>query len=121
MKLQGGYREDGSRIIVQIDESKFGKRKDHRGHPVEGVWVLGSVEITNHRKVFMCVVPRRDAVTLAQVITHFVRPGSLIHTDGWAAYARLSDEEGMEFVHRVVNHRIEFVTADGVHTNNRYY
>ena len=24
--------------IVQIDESKFGKRKYHRGHRVEGLW-----------------------------------------------------------------------------------
>ncbi|CAB4040103.1 Hypothetical predicted protein, partial [Paramuricea clavata] len=27
--------------IVQIDESKFGKRKYHRGHRVEGQWVFG--------------------------------------------------------------------------------
>jgi hypothetical protein len=31
----------GEGIEVQLDESKFGKRKYNRGHPVEGVWVLG--------------------------------------------------------------------------------
>ncbi|KAF9760837.1 hypothetical protein NGRA_2994 [Nosema granulosis] len=30
----------GNNRIVEIDESKFGKRKHHRGHKVEGVWVL---------------------------------------------------------------------------------
>ncbi|KAI7875371.1 uncharacterized protein EV154DRAFT_430095, partial [Mucor mucedo] len=29
---------------IQIDESKFGKRKNHRGRRVEGVWVFGMVE-----------------------------------------------------------------------------
>ena len=29
---------------VQIDESKIGKRKYHRGHVVEGQWVFGGVE-----------------------------------------------------------------------------
>src|SRR5580765_7546825 len=27
--------------VVEIDESKFGKRKYHRGHRVEGQWVFG--------------------------------------------------------------------------------
>ena len=31
----------GEGIIVEIDESKFGKRKFNRGHRVEGIWWLG--------------------------------------------------------------------------------
>ena len=31
----------GENRIVEIDESKFGKRKYHRGKRVEGQWVLG--------------------------------------------------------------------------------
>lgn len=29
---------------VEIDESKFGKRKYHRGKRVDGVWVFGGIE-----------------------------------------------------------------------------
>ena len=34
----------GEGKIVEIDESKFGKRKFHRGRRVDGVWVFGGVE-----------------------------------------------------------------------------
>lgn len=34
----------GPGIIVQIDESKIGKRKYHKGHRVEGQWVFGGIE-----------------------------------------------------------------------------
>ena len=30
--------------IIEIDESKFGKRKFHRGKRVDGVWVFGSID-----------------------------------------------------------------------------
>ena len=31
----------GNGVEVEIDESKFGKRKYHRSHRVEGQWVFG--------------------------------------------------------------------------------
>ncbi|KAJ8050775.1 hypothetical protein HOLleu_04103 [Holothuria leucospilota] len=34
----------GENKRVQIDESKIGKRKYHRGHRVEGQWVFGGIE-----------------------------------------------------------------------------
>ncbi|KAM0688071.1 Phosphotyrosine-binding domain [Conglomerata obtusa] len=37
----------GPGIIVEIDESKFGRSKYHRGHAVEGVWIVGMVERWN--------------------------------------------------------------------------
>ncbi|CAO3642787.1 unnamed protein product [Cunninghamella blakesleeana] len=76
----------GEGIVVEIDESKFGKRKNNRGHRVEGVWVLGSIEITNTRKIFLTTVNTRNALVMRECITRFVRPGSIIRTDGWAAY-----------------------------------
>jgi hypothetical protein len=44
--------------IVEIDESKFGKRKYHRGHRVEGQWVFGGYERGTGR-VFMVPVEFR--------------------------------------------------------------
>lgn len=35
----GGIDENGQRRVVEIDESKFGKRKFNKGHHVEGQWV----------------------------------------------------------------------------------
>ncbi|KAG1267082.1 hypothetical protein G6F66_014076 [Rhizopus arrhizus] len=40
----GGVNSDGQPIIVEIDESKFGKRKYNKGKRVDGVWVVGGVE-----------------------------------------------------------------------------
>ena len=34
----------GGDVIVQVDESKIGKRKYHCGHFVEGQWVFGGIE-----------------------------------------------------------------------------
>ena len=71
----------GDGIIVKIDESKFGKRKYHQGHRVEGAWVLGGVERTSERKIFLATVERRDAETLLDVIRTHVLPGSIVYTD----------------------------------------
>jgi transposase-like protein len=104
----------GEGIVVEIDESKFGKRKDNRGHAVEGVWVVGGVERTDERGFFAETVTDRTAPTLMDVITRHVRPGSIIHTDLWRGYTGL---EELGFNHRTVNHSLFFVGPDGVHTN----
>jgi transposase-like protein len=106
----------GPGMIVEIDESKFGKRKYHRGHRVEGVWVLGGVERTEERRLFVESVPDRTAATLLEVIERRVLPGSVIHTDMWRAYDGIQYVLGME--HRTVNHTIHFRDPEtGVHTN----
>jgi transposase-like protein len=104
----------GDNVVVEIDESKFGKRKHNRGHYVEGVWVIGGVERSEERKIFAEVVQERSASTLLDVIVRHVKPGTIIHTDMWKAY---SDLEAFGFVHHQVNHSINFVGDDGTHTN----
>ena len=108
----------GDGIIVQIDEAKFGKRKFNRGHRVQGVWVVGGVEITEERKVFAVSVPDRSGATLLAIIREHVAPGSHIFTDCWAGY-RTEDLEAHEFEHVTVNHNEGFIDHEtGVHTNN---
>jgi transposase-like protein len=106
----------GNDVIVEVDESKFGKRKYHRGHHVEGAWVVGGVERTPERRVFAEVVERRDAPTLIDVVRRRVAPGSIIHSDLWRAYRAIPSAAHLE--HRTVNHSRHFVDPDtGVHTN----
>ena len=45
--------------IVEIDESKFGKRKYHRGHHVKSILVLGIAERTEQRKIILLTVDNR--------------------------------------------------------------
>jgi len=71
----------GEGIIVEIDESKFGKRKYNRGHRVEGVWVVGGVEITPERRMLAVSVQDRSADTLREIIQQHVLPGTIVRTD----------------------------------------
>lgn len=105
----------GPGILVQIDESKFGKRKNNRGHHVEGVWILGGVEQTEERKLFLTKVRTRDAATLEAILTRFIRPGSIIVTDLWRGYSGLSLIPGFE-QHLTVNHSQYFTDPD-THAN----
>lgn len=68
--------------IVEIDESKFGRRKYHRGHRVEGQWVFVGVE-RDSGKGFLVAVERRDEATLLPLIQKWIRPGTTIISDCW--------------------------------------
>lgn len=106
----------GKDVVVEIDESKFGKRKYHRGHRVDGVWVLGGVERTPERRVFLVVVPDRSLQTLEDVISRHVYPGSVVHSDLWRGYSQLS--KNFDYTHQTVNHSVYFVYPQTrVHTN----
>ena len=79
----------GLGTVVEIDESKFGKRKYNRGRMVEGTWVLGGIQReTNHCFLTPCPANRRNEATLLPIIQQFVLPGTTIITDGWKAYTK---------------------------------
>jgi hypothetical protein len=113
----------GEGKVVEIDESKFGKRKYHRGHFVKGQWghfvkgqwVFGGVERGTGR-TFLVAVRDRSAEPLVGLIKKWILPGTtIIISDCWAAYSSLH-EEG--YTHFTVNHSIEFVDEmTGSHTN----
>jgi transposase-like protein len=105
----------GDGIIVEIDESKFGKRKYNHGRIIDGVWILGGIERTDEKKSFLKVVQDRTAETLHDIISRHVAPGSIVYTDLWRGYIGITE---MNIIHRTVNHSQNFVDPNtGVHTN----
>ena len=103
-------------MTVEIDESKFGKRKYQRGRLIEGQWVLGGI-CRETREIFLVALPenKRDRQTLEPLILEHVAPGSTIITDCWKAYDNLGAEG---FQHLTVNHSYNFVDpTTGAHTN----
>jgi hypothetical protein len=106
----------GEGVTIEVDECKLGKRKHNRGHHVEGVWVLGGVERTEERRVFLLPVPDRTAETLMDVLARHILPGTIVLTDLWRGYLAMSEVLGVE--HRTVNHSVGFVNlVDGTCTN----
>lgn len=100
---------------VEIDESKFGKRKYNRGHRVEGQWVFGGVERGSGR-TFLVPVRDRTAETLTGLINEWIEPGTTIVSDCWGGYKSIR-QAGYE--HLTVNHTIGFKDElTGANTNS---
>ncbi|XP_047988938.1 uncharacterized protein LOC125234096 [Leguminivora glycinivorella] len=114
---RGHGKIGGPNKIVQIDESKFGKRKYNRGRFIEGHWVIGMIEDgSDDLRLEVCPNNERSAEILVPLIKKHVAEGSIIHTDYWRAYMSLP-EHG--YIHRRVNHsdpENRFVAPDGTHT-----
>lgn len=95
----------GPNINVEIDESKFGKRKYYKGHKVEGQWIFGGRETENKKNIFMVPVHDRKKDTLIRLIKKYIAKGSTIHSDCWKAYNEL---QNMGYKHVTVNHSQHF-------------
>ena len=101
--------------LVEIDESKFGRRKYNRGQHVDGHWVFGGTE-RGAGNYFMVEVADRSASTLLPIIFKHLRPGTTIISDEWRAYSSLASR-GM--IHLTVNHSLNFVNPNnGAHTQS---
>ena len=108
----GATRKIGGRgHIVEIDESKFGKRKYHRGRRVIGKWIVGGYcRTTGECFLVECTDNKRNHHTLLRLIKQHV-----ILTDKWKGYNALRHHG---YTHLVVNHSRGFVDpVTGVHTN----
>jgi transposase-like protein len=105
----------GEGIIVEVDESKFGRRKYHRGRRVNGVWVIGGIEKTERKRCFLVKVERRDENTIKRILETYVKKGSIVRTDCWKGYLNIED---LGVSHETVNHSEHFTDPKtGVHTN----
>ena len=113
--LENSEKIGGNGVEVEIDESKFGKRKYYRGHRVEGQWVFGGREKYNKRKVFMIPVENRKEETLIPIIQQWIHPGSIIHSDCWKSYNILSK---IGYTHVTVNHSKEFLNESNAACTN---
>ena len=94
--------------------------QNHRGRPPRTEqWVFGMVDTSHTPAIgYMEMVPCRDANTLLPIIQQHVHPGTIIHSDEWAAYNRVQHLPPVAH-HGTVNHSITFVDpATGVHTQN---
>jgi hypothetical protein len=104
----------GPQKTVEIAESKFGRRKYHRGHPVKGQWAFGGVE-RESGDTFLVPVKDRTAETLKAIISDWIEPGTTVISDCWGAYSNLGS---LGCTHRTVSHSINFVDPNtGAHTN----
>jgi hypothetical protein len=70
----------GPNKIVEIDESKFGRRKYHRDHPVKGQRVFGGIE-RESGKTFLVPVPDRTVDILMAVIGAWIESGTTVISD----------------------------------------
>ena len=111
--------EDGTSVVVEIDETKFFHRKYHRGQWRPGHWVFGGIE-RGSGKCFLVEVPDRRAVTLKETIVQYILPGTHIISDGWAAYAQIENINHGIYRHDVIVHHEHFVDPndDAIHTQN---
>ncbi len=106
---------EGPGIECEIDESKIGKRKYHRGCRVESDWVFGGREKFEKSNIYMFVVKNLTRDELLTLIKKWIKPGSIIHSNCWKPYETLGQEG---YTHLKVNHIIQFTNPEtGANTN----
>ena len=108
----------GEGKIVEIDETLICRRKYNRGRELCQVWVFGGIE-RETKKLFLVplIDQRRDADTLIPLIKKYILPGTIIISDSWKAYSKLSE---LNNSHKIINHSENFVSPEDqqVHTKN---
>ena len=103
----------GPGVIVEVDESVLVKKKYHRGawKAQHQQWLFGMYD----REAHVGWIEYVDANTLLPIIHRVIRPGSIIHSDGWAAYNGIAN---LGYVHQTVIHAQNVANPlTGVHTN----
>lgn len=115
----GGFDEDGQPLIVEIDESKFFRKKYDGGFYSDGHRVFGGME-RRSGKCFLIELNDHTDETLEGTILKHILPGTHIVSNGWRVYSGLENLENGVYMHSVVTHEKGFVNSDDgeVHTQN---
>jgi len=114
------FRLGGGGIVCQVDESHlaFHSKYGVGRQPDRQQWVFGIVDTSyTPAKGYAVLVPNRTREVLLGVISRVCLPGTIIHSDCWAAYRQIQNSLGLE--HHTVNHKYNFVDPQtGVHTQH---
>lgn len=81
--------------------------------------MFGMVDTSHNPSLgYMEIVSRRDAATLLPIIQAHTAPNTVIHSDEWSSYSRVSSLPNVA-AHNVVNHSLHFVDpTTGTHTQH---
>lgn len=88
--LQNFNQLGGDNIVVEIDESKIGKNKYHRGKSVKGFLCFGIVEKTIERRILFILIQKRDKATPLPIILRYISEKSIVYSDMWKVYHNLN-------------------------------
>lgn len=104
------------KVIVEVDETWIGGKKEHVGHGYKGNKAIVAGAQERNGDVRLQVIPDTTRKTLHEFIRRYTDPKTkAIYTDEWPAYKGIANENTS---HETVNHlRDEWVRSD-VHTNN---
>ena len=108
----------GTNCTVEIDESKFFKRKYNKGRVTvdqKNGWVFGGI-CRESGELFMEIVPDRTTDTLYPIIQRYIKPGTRIISDEWRAYRILQQDPNYEYA--TICHKYNFVDPEdaSIHT-----
>ena len=83
----------GRETVVEMDESLVFKIKYNRGSGLKQkqIWVFGMVERKDFGLCHIQIVKNRKAETLLAIIYDHVRESSLIHSDSWSSYNKITE------------------------------
>lgn len=114
--LIGGFSH-----IVEIDETVLSRRGIIRNPTSfdeirsDTVWILGCIDRNDEKNFWIKRIENRQSYTMIRSLDGVISVGSILYSDGHPSYPRVAEELGL--YHRVVNHSVGFVAADGTNTN----
>jgi len=97
-------------IINKMFDCTLCLQNHRRRATSQEVWVFGMVDTSHHPGLgYMEIVQHKSAATLLTIIQAHTAPGTIVHSDEWAAY---NSVQGLPNVasHGVVNHSVRLST-----------